>query len=310
MRIAVMGAGGTGGYFGALLARAGHDVTFIARGAHLEAIRNDGLTVKSSLSGDFTIPVEATDSPREMEPVELVLFSVKTYDTEPATELIRPIVGSETLVLSLQNGVDNRDRIGRILGQETTICASTHVSSKIESPGVIAQTAGGGRIVFGEWEGGTSPRTVRLKTVFQDSGIKGELHPDIEVKLWEKFLAICAFSGVPALTRLPIGPIMACRESSVFIRSTMDEVEAIARAEGIRLPTGCVELVMDEFIGMEPHARGSMYYDLAAGRRLELETLNGTVVRLGNEYGIPTPCNFAIYAALKPYLEDAPVLPK
>jgi len=306
MRIVVMGTGGTGGYFGGLLARAGEEVTFIARGAHLEAIRNNGLTVKSRLSGDFTIPVNATADPNDIGPVDFVLFCVKAYDNAVATDLLRPLTGPETVVLSVQNGIDNEQQIGEVIGPEHIVGCVSYVSSTIESPGVIAQTAGPGKIVLGEMEGGTSHRTEQLQSMLQNSGITAELHSDIHVALWQKFIAICGVNGITALTRLPIGEILACEETRNLLRDTMEEVEAVARASGATVPEGCVDQFIDFFSSQEPSLRGSMYYDLAAGRRLELDVLNGTVVRLGSEHGIPTPMNFAIYAALKPYLNGEP----
>ena len=306
MRIAVMGTGGTGGYFGGLLARAGEEVAFIARGAHLEAIRKNGLAVKSVLAGDFTISATATDDPGDIGPVDFVLFCVKAYDNAVAAEQIRPLIGPETIVLSVQNGIDNEQQIGEVIGPDPILGCVSYVSSTIKSPGVIAQTGGPGTIVFGEMHGGTSARAETLQSTLQNSGITAELHSDIQTALWQKFLGICGVNGVTALTRLPMGEIVACEETRSLMRSTMEEVEAVARTSGANLPEGCVDQSMEFFSGVEPSVRGSMYYDLAAGRRLELDVLNGTVVRLGNEYGIPTPINFAIYAALKPYLNGKP----
>ena len=306
MRIAVMGTGGTGGYFGGLLARAGEEVTFIARGDHLEAIRQNGLAIKSVLAGDFSIPAKATDNTQDIGPVDLVLFCVKAYDNAAAAGQIRPLIGPQTVVLSVQNGIDNEQQIGEVIGAEHILGCVSYVSSIIESPGVIAQTGGPGKIVFGEMQGGTSARTETLQSTLQNSGITAELHADIQVALWQKFLGICGVNGITALTRLPLGEILACEETRNLMRGTMEEVEAVARACGANLPEACVDQSMDLFSSVGPSVRGSMYYDLAAGRRLELEVLNGTVVRLGSEHGIPTPINFAIYAALKPYLDGAP----
>jgi 2-dehydropantoate 2-reductase len=306
MRIAVMGAGGTGGYFGGLLARAGEEVTFIARGAQLNAIRREGLTVKSVLAGDFTIPAKATDHPADIGPVDLVLFCVKAYDNLVAAELIRPLIGPQTIVLSVQNGIDNEQQIAKVIGPQHVAGCISYVSSTIESPGVIAQTAGPGKIIFGEMAGGTSHRTEALKETLQKAGITAELHPDIQTALWQKFMAICGVNGVTALTRLPMGEIMACEETRKLLKGTMEEVEAVAQASDASLPEGCVQQSVDFFGSLEPSMRGSMYYDLAAGRRLELDVLNGTVVRIGGKHGIPTPINFTIYAALKPYLNGAP----
>ena len=259
MRIAVMGTGGTGGYFGGLLARAGEDVTFIARGDHLEAIRKNGRAIKSVLSGDFTIPAKATDNTDDIGPVDFVLFCVKAYDNVGAIDHIRPLIGPETVVLSVQNGIENEQQIGEGIGPEHIVGCISYVSSTIESPGVIAQTAGPGKIVLGEMQGGTSARTETIQGMLQNSGITTELHSDIQSALWQKFLAICGVNGITALTRLPMGEILACEETRNLMRGTMLEVEAVARASGANLPEGCVDQSMDFFSNVEPAMRGSMY---------------------------------------------------
>lgn len=309
MRIAVIGAGGTGGYFGGLLARAGHDVTFIARGAQLEALQTRGLTLESRLAGTFTKPVQATDDPGEIGPVDLILFCVKTYGTDAAAESVRPLIRPDTMLVSLQNGIDNEERIARATGHSSGIGAAAYVVSAIRAPGVVAQTAGPGKIVLGELGGGASARTERLHDALRGVGIAAELHPDIRVVLWQKFLFICAFSGVTAVTRLPIGTILADPATHALFRGTSEEVEAVARAGGIDLPADCVDQALATAASVEPWGRGSLYGDLAGGRRLELESLNGEVVRRGREHGIETPLNFAIYAALRPYVDGAPALP-
>ena len=309
MRIAVVGAGGTGGYFGGLLARAGQDVTFIARGANLEALRTRGLSVQSRLAGTFNMPVQATDDPRELDPVDLILFCVKTYDTDAAAESARPLFHPEALLLSLQNGIDNEERIARATGHSSGLGAAAYVVSAIKALGVVEQTAGPGKIVLGELSRGTSARTDRLRDALQEAGIATDVHPDIRFVLWQKFLFICAFSGVTAVTRLPIGTILADPETSVLFRETSKEVEAVARAGGIDLADDCVEQALATAAGVEPWGRGSLYGDLAGGRRLELESLNGEVVRRGREHGIETPLNFAVYAALRPYVDGPPTPP-
>ena len=309
MRIAVVGVGGTGGYFGGLLARAGQDVTFIARGVNLEALRARGLTVESRLAGTFTLPVRATDSPSDIGPVDLVLFCVKAYDTDTAAESIRPLIHPDTMLLSLPNGIDNEERISRAVGHTSSIGAAAYIVSTVKAPGVVTQTAGPGKIVFGELGGGTSQRTQRLYEVLQGAGITAEVHLDVRVAMWQKFLFICAFSGVTAVTRLPIGTILANPVTHALFRGTLEEVEAVARAGGIELPADCVEQAMTQAAAVEPWASSSLYHDLAGGRRLELESLNGELVRRGGEHGIETPLNFAIYAALRPYVDGAPALP-
>ena len=304
-----MGSGGTGGYFGGLLARAGEEVTFIARGAHLEALRMQGLTVKSRLAGEFTLPVQATDTPNEVGPVDLILFCVKTYDTDTAAESIRPLIGAETMLLSLQNGVENAERIAQIAGHNSGLGAVAYVVSAMEAPGAIAQTAGPGRIILGELAGGTSARVERLQSVLQRAEIAAEVHPDVRIAIWQKFLFICAFSGVTALTRVPIGAILVDSVTHDLFRGTLEEAEAVARTSGIELPEDCVEQALATAEAVEPWGRGSMYHDLANGLRLELEALNGEVVRRGDQHDIHTPLNFAIYAALKPYSNGEPLMP-
>jgi 2-dehydropantoate 2-reductase len=309
MRVTVMGSGGTGGYFGGLLARAGEDVTFVARGAHLDALRAKGLTVRSRLVGDFAVPARATDDPREGGPADVVLFCVKAYDTEAAAARLRPAVGPDTVILPVQNGIDSAARIGRIVGPGHVIGGLAAVSSVIASPGVVEHRAGPDVIQLGELDGRPSARTERIASALLRAGVKAQVRADIHVALWEKFVLICGVSGLTALTRLPIGAVLACAETRLLYRQTMEETHAVGRAEGVPLSDGVVERTLKYFEGAEPTIRGSLYYDLAAGRRLEIETLNGTVVRLGRERGVPTPANFAIYAALKPYADGVPAVP-
>ena len=306
MRVTVMGSGGTGGYFGGLLARAGEEVTFIARGAHLAAIRARGLTVHSRLAGDFTVPARATDDPAEFGPADLVLFCVKAYDTESAAERLHPAVGPDTVILPVQNGIDSAERIGRIVGSERVIGGLAGVSSVVEAPGIIEHRAGPDVIQLGELDGPPSPRTERIVEVLRRAGVKAHVRPDMRVALWEKFVLICGLSGLTALTRLPLGAVLACPETRALFRQVMEETQLVGRASGVPVPQEHAERMLKFFEGSDPAIRGSLYYDLAAGRRLEIETLNGTVVRLGEKHGVPTPANFAVYAALKPYADGAP----
>jgi 2-dehydropantoate 2-reductase len=306
MRVTVMGSGGTGGYFGGLLARAGEDVTFVARGAHLEAIQAKGLTVRSRLVGDFTVPARASDDPSAGGAADLVLFCVKAYDTEAAAERLQPAIGPDTVILPVQNGIDSAERIGRVVSPGHVIGGLAGVSSVIAAPGIIEHRAGPDVIQLGELQGGSSARTERIADALRRAGLKAQVRPDIRVALWEKFVLICGLSGLTALTRLPIGAVLACAETRALYRQTMDETAAVGRAEGVALPDGVVERTLRFFEGSDPAIRGSLYHDLAAGRRLEIETLNGTVVRLGRERSVPTPANFAIYATLKPYESGPP----
>ncbi len=310
MHVAVIGAGGTGGYFGGLLARAGHDVTFVARGAHLDAIRSRGLTVNSRLAGNFTVRAAATDDIRSIGPVDLVLVCVKTYGMDGVLPLLPSLVGPKTMIVSMQNGIDNEDRIAAVTGAEPVLGMVAQVSSFIQAPGVVGQTGGPGRLVFGEMAGGESARTAALRKTFQDAGITAEVRPDIRVGLWEKFIFICGVSGVTALTRLPMGTILADRETAGLMRATLDEAAAVAKAEGAAVAAGFTGQTLALMAKLEPWTRGSMAQDLLEGRRLELETLNGTVVRLGHAREVPVPVNWTIYAALRPFADGAPEVPK
>jgi 2-dehydropantoate 2-reductase len=305
MRIVVIGAGGTGGYFGGLLARAGEDVSFLARGKQLDALRTHGLTVKSRLAGTFSLPVHATSDPQEIGPVDLVLFCVKTYDTGAASEGLHLFMGPETVVLPIQNGIDAAEQLSGEVGMQHLVGGVAYVTSQIESPGVVAQTAGAGSIELGELAGGQSERTERLQQALRHAGISAKLPPDIRVSLWEKFLFICAFSGVTALTRLPLGQVLAYQETSDLLKVVMKEGETVSRASGIALPEDIVERHYATLQALEPSAMGSMAFDLLVGRRLEIEALNGTMVRLGKEHNLSLPFNYAIYAALKPYTNGA-----
>jgi 2-dehydropantoate 2-reductase len=309
MRIAVFGAGGLGGFFGGVLARGGEDVALIARGAHLEAIRAKGLTVKSQVCGDFTIPVQATDDPGEVGPVDLVLFCVKTYDIEAAAEQSRPLFGENTLLIPVQNGIEVPDQLARLLGEGHVLGGLTYVGGSIEAPGVVAQRGNTGELIFGELGGGKSPRTERVLKALRQAGLDATLEADIRRKMWEKFIVICATGGVLALLRQPFGPIFASPEASQLMRGAMEEAYALARASGIDLPNGTVDRLF-EFLknNVNPAAQSSTLQDLLDGRRLELEHLNGAAVRIGRQLGVNTPINFVIYAALKPYVQGSPVV--
>ena len=295
-----MGAGGTGGYYGGRLAVAGEEVTFIARGEHLRAIQAHGLRVKSP-SGDFTARAPATDDPRTVGPVDLVLFCVKSFDTESAAEAIRPLVGPGTAVLSLQNGVDNEEALGRILGPERVLGGAAYIMATIEAPGVIRHEWGG-RVAFGEMDRSRSDRCARLLATLQGAKIDAEWSDDMRRTLWEKYCFICALAGLTALTRLPIGAIRDCPESWDLFRRVLEEAVAVGRAAGAPLAPDSVERFLAQGQGVAPGTYSSLHYDLTHGKRLELEALHGHLVRLGERLGVPTPACFAIYAALKPYL--------
>jgi 2-dehydropantoate 2-reductase len=249
MRVTVMGSGGTGGYFGGLLARAGEDVTFIARGAHLAAIRENGLTVRSRLVGDFRVPARATDDPAESGPADLVLFCVKAYDTESAAERLRPALGPDTVILPVQNGVDSAERIGRVVGADHVIAGLAGVSSVVAAPGIIEHRAGPDVIQLGELDRPPSARAERIADTLRRAGTKAQVRPDMRVALWEKFVLICGLSGLTALTRLPVGAVLACPETRTLFRQVMEETEAVGRAEGAAVTDGHVERMLQYFQG-------------------------------------------------------------
>jgi 2-dehydropantoate 2-reductase len=300
MRIAIVGAGGVGGYFGAKLARAGEAVVVLARGAHLEAIRRDGLHVRSAVEGEFTAKVEAVDSFAGQPPVDMALFCVKSFDTRAAAEALRPVLGVDTGVVSLQNGVDNEEIIDEVLGTGRALGGAAFVFSTIATPGVIAHTLLG-RIVFGELDGRVSERGTRLREALAAAGVPVELSTDVRRVLWEKYLLISAQAGTTALARVPIGVIRETPETWRMYRRLVEELAALARAAGVGLAHDVVDTIMKGAAGLAPTAFSSLHHDLVSGRRLELEALHGHAVRLGERLGVPTPTVFAVYAALKPH---------
>ena len=300
MKILIMGTGGVGGYYGGLLAQQGNEVTFIARGAHLYAIRHDGLTVKS-VHGDFKVfPVSATDDPAKVEPVNLVLFSVKTYHTDEAAEAIRPVLGPQTAVLSLQNGVDAGERIGRRIGGEHVIGGATWLSSAVEAPGVIKQISQFRRIVLGEPGGGMSQRIQSIFEVLHQTGMTVEISENIQKVLWTKFVFISAVSSIGSLTRLPMGDYRSVPESRHLLSSIMQEVEALAHAQGIALEADVVSRSLEFIDNSGPHIKPSMQLDVESGRRTELDSMVGVIGRKGRELGVPTPAADFVYGALLP----------
>jgi 2-dehydropantoate 2-reductase len=304
MRIAVMGTGGVGGYFGGMLARAGRDVTFIARGDHLAAIQRDGLHV-NTVHGNFTVRAPATSDVSGIGTVDLVLFCVKSYDTEEATRTLEPAVGSDTVILSLQNGIDNEDKLAARYGAEHILGGLCYISASITAPGTVTQTSGPRTIVFGELDGSLTGRAKRIEELFRTAGIDCTLTDDIRAAAWTKFLLICALSGVASVAQASVGEILALPETRSLLRETMAEVEAVAAVHGVSLAENVVNQMMQTTASFAPETRPSMLVDLEAGNRIELHALNGTVARLGSEASVPTPANRFIYAALRPADERA-----
>ncbi len=298
MRIAVMGSGGVGGYYGGLLAMAGEDVVFIARGAHLRAIQQHGLRVRS-IHGDFNVAAKATDNPAEVGPVDLVLFCVKSYDTVEAAQAVLPLLGPETAVLSLQNGVDNEEQIERIVGPGHVMGGATQIESTISEPGVISQTSPLRRIFFCEPDGRITPRAERILEAMLRAGIDAHLTSEFRKTKWDKFVFLAPFAGVTSVCRATIGQIMEDPEARHVLQQAVHEACTVGRADGVPLEDDAEKRVMD-FISKLPYGmKSSMQRDLERGRRLEVDALSGAVVRLGRKTGIPTPVHHTIYAALR-----------
>ncbi len=295
MRVAVMGAGAVGGYYGGLLARGGADVTFIARGKHLEALRAKGLTVKS-VKGDFSLPVRATDDPKEVGSVDLILFCVKSYDTEPAMRQALPMVGRDTIVLSLQNGVDNEEKIALVVGKEKVLAGVAYIGSSVPEPGVILHEEEG-KIAFGELHGGLTDRVLKLKEFFDRCGLPADVSPDVRKALWAKLSWNSPFNAINALVGGTVKAIVENPQTLELARRVTTEVVAVASASGIPLTFEEVWARNLRF-SQRSDIKTSMLQDLEMGKPLEHEALNGIIVKCGAELGIPTPYNFALYTLL------------
>ncbi len=300
MKIAIMGSGGVGGYYGGMLAQAGHEVVFIARGLHLEALRKKGLVVRS-VHGDFTLPsVNATDDPAQVGPAELIIVCVKTLATDTAAEAMGPMVGPGTSVMSIQNGVDAAERIGAVVGMDHMVGAATWLSSAIEAPGIIRQVSQFRRIVLGELDGRISSRVGGLAEALQGTGATVEISDNIMKVLWTKFVFISAISGVGSLTRLPMGDYRSVAETRALLIRLMEEVKAVSHASGVELDPDVIDGVLNLIDNAGPDIKPSMQRDVEGGRCSELESMVGIVGRKGRELDIPTPAADMVYASLLP----------
>ncbi len=294
MRIAIMGSGGFGGYFGARLAKGGADVTFIARGAHLDAMRRDGLIIEGT-EGRLHLPsVQATDDPATMAAVDFVLFAVKLWDTETAARSLAPILAPHTAVISFQNGVQKDDMLRPIVGNEALMGGLGYVAANLGRPGVIVQTGPMQRLVFGEYDGRRSARAERLLAACTAGGINAEISGDIRADIWRKFVFLVGLSAVTATMRMPIGPIRENPTTRRFLHDIMAEVVAVGRAHGVALPADYAQDRLAFGDTMHEDMIASMYHDLKAGKPLELRWLSGGVVDLGAAVGVETPLNRAV----------------
>jgi 2-dehydropantoate 2-reductase len=306
MRIAVIGAGGVGGPFGAALAKAGRDVTFIARGAQLTAMRARGLSVLGPRGDIHLGSVDATDQPASVGPVDFILFCVKLWDVETAGAAIRPLVGPDTAVIPLQNGIDASERLIPILGKEAVMGGVAQISATVIEPGVIRQTGAFMRLVFGELDGRPSPRGAAFHSACQSAGFDAVNSNQIMTALWEKFILLATNSSVTALTRLPFGKLRDDPEVFALFEKGMAEVAALGRACGVALPADVEGRALEATRNFPAEMLPSMAVDLLRGNRLELPWLAGKVVALGGKLGVPTPTYDVMYAALKPYANGAP----
>jgi len=304
MKIAVVGAGGVGGYFGGRLAEAGADVAFLARGAHLEAMRTRGLRILSP-KGDLHLPrVTAAGSPAEIGPVDVVLFAVKLYDTESALALLPPLLAPNTAVVPLQNGVDSVATLTRAIGREHTAGGTCYVSAVIAEPGVIKHTAMD-QLLFGEIDGSRSPRLLALEDACRPASFQSTLSDDIVLDIWSKFVRLSVMSGMTAVTRSPLGVIRRDPELWAMLQAAVREAMDVSLAKGIAVAASTVADVAAAYSALPPQTKSSMLEDLERGRRLELPWLSGAVVRIGREVGVPTPTHAFINAVLQPHVNGA-----
>ncbi len=299
MRIAVMAAGAVGGYFGARLAAAGHEVHFIARGAQLEAIRRQGLRVQSPLGDLHVANALATADPAAVGSVDVVLFAVKLWDTESAGAAARPLVGPHTRLITFQNGIDSVERLQPILGADAVVGGTSHIAAVVSTPGLVVHSSRFAQLMFGRADRRPDPMLERFLQAARAAGIDATLSDDIEAERWKKFAFLVALSGATGATRLPLGPILGDAETRAFFASLIQEVVTLGRAKGVALPADFVDERLKFADAAPPGFKASLLHDLEAGRRIELDWLAGKAVELGRALGIPTPANAAVYTVLK-----------
>ena len=306
MKFAMMATGGVGGYFGARLAEAGHDVTFIARGAHKQAIEANGLRVTSALGDIHLEKTKVTDDPATAGIVDVVVFAVKLWDTETSAEACKPLIGPDTLVVPFQNGVESMPTLAGILGPGRIIGGIAQIASVISEPGVISHNGQFARLCFGEPDGSRSERCENLLTALQNAGVEAELTEHINRVIWEKFVFLVALSGVTSVTRSTLGPILDDPDTRALFKGVMTETHDVGVASGIVFTDGFLDGALDFARSFPPSTKASMFHDLERGGRLELPWLSGGVVRMGEKLGVETPINKTIYAALKLYSDGTP----
>lgn len=305
MKIAVVGAGGVGGYFGGRLSASGEDVHFVARGAHLAAMKTSGLRIVSP-KGDLHLPrVNVTDDPASIGPVDAVLFTVKMYDVESAASTLMPLIGSDSVVITLQNGVEAVDIVSRHVGKAHVAGGVAYIAAVIDKPGAIRHTTLD-TLIFGELDGRLSPRLTALAEACVRAGFKARASEQIETDLWSKFSRLTVFSGMTSITRSPIGVIRDEPELLAMMKAAIEESVRVGRAHGVALPDVVMDEIMKMVTTLPPQSKSSMLEDLERGKHLELPWLSGAVVRLGREAGVETPIHQFIATVLKPFVHGAP----
>jgi len=304
MRFAILGSGAVGGYFGAKLARSGQDVTFIARGAHLEAIRTKGLAIQSAKLGDFVVRAPAESDTVKIGRVDVVIVSVKAYDNATALPMLKPLIGPETVVLTLQNGVDSVDDCAAIAGETHVLGGTTYVATALEGPGLIVQTGVHRSIIFGEVFGDRAritPRVQAIADVLAAADIEVTPVADARVPIWDKFVYLAAFAGFTGASRLAIGHIWKHPHVREMFYACCREIAAIARAEGVTISPNRFETLEEYMTNIPPTTRSSLLIDLEQGKRIEVEALQGAAVRRAQKLGVPVPITSTLYALLKPW---------
>jgi len=304
VKIAIFGSGGVGGYFGARLAAAGEDVAFLARGAHLTALQHDGWHIASPMGDLHLATVRATDRPQAIGPVDVVLFTVKLYDVDAAAATLAPLIGPDTVVVTLQNGVEAVDMVATHVGADHVAGGVAYIVVVVDQPGHLRHTTGQ-QLVFGERDGRRSDRLAAFEQACVRAGFQGKLSEHIETDLWVKFVRLATWSGMTTVTRSPMGVIRDNPATNEMMMAAIDEGIAVGKARGIRLPDDLVDATATLIKSLPPASKSSMLEDIERGRRLELPWLSGAVVRLGSEAGVATPIHQFITTVLSPSVNGA-----
>ena len=300
MKVAIMGTGGVGGYFGGLLARAGNDLTFVARGRHLQAMREYGLRVESSNDGNFTVHGNAVENTANAGIQDLVLFTVKMYHNEQAIEAVKPMMGPGSLVLTLQNGIDNGQQLVDAFGKERVLIGSCYMEGRIKEPGVVTQ-GGPGVAAFGELEPGITRRCEELLAVFREANWRVDLQENMPGMLWKKFSYLAGSAAVGAATRTVFGEMRSIPETREIIQGAIEEILDVGRASGAPIMEDSLEWCMTSLDNFPATGMSSLGKDFLEGRPVELDGLTGTAIKMAREHGVPTPINDTLYGILKPW---------